>query len=192
MRKFPALLALLILAACQAPPQRPVFPDLHFTGEPPIRLDVATIEVRQDYREPYKPPNVEQFFPVTPGHAAQNWAHDRLAAAGRSNRAVFVVRTASAVEIPLPKSEGIKGAFTTEPTQRYDLRLEATLQILDERGVAVRTANAQAVRSQSLLEGITPNEREQAWYDMTKALLADFDRQITGDIQGNFGLYYVR
>lgn len=192
MRKFTTLLALLILAACQAPPTRPTFPDLHFTGAPPLRLDVATIEVRQDYREPFQAPHVEQLFPVAPGHAAQNWAHDRLLAAGRSNRAVFVVRTASAIETPLPKSEGVKGAFTTEPTQRYDLRLEATLQIIDPQGVAVRTANAQAVRSQSLLEGITPNEREQAWYDMTKALMADFDRQMSGEIQGNFGLYYVR
>ena len=192
MRIITALLALLLLAGCQPPPPRPTFADLRFTGEPPIRLDVAATEVRVDYRAPMQAPNVEHLFPVTLSRAAENWAHDRLLAAGRSNRAVFVIRTASATEVALPKSEGIKGAFTTEPTQRYDLRLEASLQILDERGIAVRTANGTAVRSQSLLEGITPNEREQAWYDMTKALMADFDQQMTAEIRGNFGLYYVR
>ena len=36
---------------------------------------------------------------------------------------------------------------------------------------------------------ITPNQRDQTWYDMTKAMMADFDRQMTAEIQKNFGYY---
>ena len=45
-------------------------------------------------------------------------------------------------------------------------------------------------RSQSVLEGITPNERDQTWYDMTKALMADFDQQMSAEISGNLGGYF--
>jgi hypothetical protein len=153
---------------------------------------VAAIDIRDDYQPPFKPPNVEQLFPVAPGHAAENWAHDRLKSTGSSGRARFVIRTASAIETELPITGGVQGAFTNQPSQRYDLKLQAVLQIIDEKGLALRTATVQVARSQTVLQGVTPNEREKTWYDMTKDLMADFDRQMVTEIRNNFGLYLVR
>lgn len=64
------------------------------------------------------------------------------------------------------------------------------MQIVDAQGLPVRTANVQATRSQSVLEGITPNDRDRAWYDMTKAAMADFDKQMEAEIRNNFGIYF--
>ena len=189
----PSLVAALCLAlaACAPAPARPTYPDLHFTERPPLRLDVASVDVRNDYQMPFRAPNVEHDFPVSPGHAAENWARDRLKPVGRDGRAVFAIRDASVVEIELPKEGGITGALTTAPAQRYDMRLEASVQILD-RGGEARSATAQVTRSQSVLEGITPNERDQAWYSMTQAAMADFDRQMETEIRNNFGNFVVR
>ena len=43
---------------------------------------------------------------------------------------------------------------------------------------------------EGVLEGITPNDRDRTWYDLTKALMADFDRQMSAEISANFGGYF--
>lgn len=181
---------LVLLAGCSTPPPRPTFPDIRFTNEPPIRLDVAGIDVRDDYQPPLRSPNVDHLFPVPPARAAENWARDRLKATGTSGRAVFILRNASVIETDLAVKQGITGFLTTQPAQRYDMTLQATVEIVDNQGLPVRTANVTATRSQSVLQGITPNQRDRIWYDITKALMADFDRQMTAEIRTNFTQYY--
>ncbi|HZB92769.1 MAG TPA: hypothetical protein VE397_15085 [Stellaceae bacterium] len=180
-----------VLAACTSPPPAPTFPDIHFTGEAPIRLAVSNIAVESDFRPSYQAPHVEHLFPVPPEHAMENWAHDRLIAAGGNATARFVIEDASVVEIQLkPKSEGITGAFTRDPAQRYDATIAARLDIVDDHGIPVRTVEVKVTRSQSVLQGITPNDRERTWYDMTQGLMADFDQQMSAQISAHFGGYF--
>ena len=180
-----------LVAGCESVPTAPSFPDIRFTAAAPIRLAVSGIEVRDDYKPTFQPPHVEHVFPIPPARAAQNWAHDRLVAAGGTARALFRIEEASAVEVELKKKEeGVTGVFTKEPAQRYDMVLQAVLLLLDDHGTPVRTVSVKATRSQSVLEGITPNERDQIWYDMTKALMNDFDQQMTTQITNHFGGYF--
>lgn len=196
LASFPLLLVTFgltaALAACQSPPPAPTFPDIHFTGEAPIRLAVSAVEVQSDFRPSYQPPHVEHLFPIPPQHAMENWAHDRLLAAGGSNaHARFVIENASVVEVRLKKKhEGISGAFTTEPAERYDATLGARLDILDDHGVAVRSVEVTVTRSQSVLEGITPNDRDKTWYAMTRAMMTDFDQKMSAEISAHFGGYF--
>jgi hypothetical protein len=192
MRRVFHIAALLALvAACSSPPPRPSFPDIRFTDKLPIALDVARIEVQTTYQPPFKAPNVDHLFPVPPVHALETWARDRLRPAGRTGRALFTIRNASVIETELKTPGGITGAFTTAPSERYDLTLEASLQIIDDSGLQVRTAAAKATRSQSVLQDITPNDRDKVWYDMTVAAMADFDQQMISEIRGNFGNFIV-
>ena len=191
LRLLSPIVAILMLAACESAPPRPNFPDIHITGAPPIRLAVGGIDIRNDYKPSFQGPHVEHLFPIPPVHAMENWAHDRLVAAGGNARAVFIISDASVTETELKKKEeGITGALTNEPAQRYDATVEVTLSIVDERGMPVRTVNVKAFRSQTVLEGITPNDREQAWYDLTKTLMNDFDRQMSAEISAHFGGYF--
>lgn len=180
------------LAACQSPPPAPTFPDIHFTSESPIRLAVSSVEIQSEFRPSYQPPHVEHLFPIPPEHAMENWGHDRLVAAGGSNaHARFVIEDASVTEVQLKKkSQGITGAFTTEPAERYDGRLAARLDIIDEHGVPVRSVEVTVTRSQSVLEGITPNDRDKAWYAMTQAMVTDFDQKMSAEISAHFGGYF--
>lgn len=191
LRLLSPMVAILVFTACESAPPRPNFPDIHISGEAPIRLAVGGVDIRNDYKASFQPPHVEHLFPIPPAHAMENWAHDRLVAAGGNARAVFIIADASVVETELKKKEeGITGAFTKEPAQRYDATVAATLNLIDERGTPVRTVTVKAFRSQTVLEGVTPNEREQAWYDMTKALMNDFDRQMSAEISAHFGGYF--
>jgi hypothetical protein len=185
-----ALALLGTLAACESPPARPTYPDIRFTDLPPIRLAVSGVEIRNNFKPIFRAPNVEHLFPVPPERAAENWAHDRLVAAGGTVRARFTIQDASVVEVELPKKTGITEAFTKEPAERYDATLSVTLELVDDHGFALRTVSSEATRSQAVLEGITPNERDQTWYDMTKALMSDFNQRMSSEIRANFGGYF--
>lgn len=178
-----------ILAGCDTAPPPPLFPDIRFTDRPPIPLAVTSIEIRSTFQPQFHPPYVEHLFPESPQRAIDTWARDRLRAVGGEGIAVFTILNASVTETELPRTGGIKGEFTTQASERYDATVEARLEILDTRGFPVRTASATIRRSQSVLEGISPNDRDKSWYDMTRALTRDFDQQMTSEIRSNFGSF---
>jgi hypothetical protein len=191
-----AALALILaggaLAACDTPPPpRPIYPEIRFTNQPKLRLDVAAIEVLREFKPTLREPQVEHLFPVPPEVAAEAWARDRLEATnpGSPRRARVRIIDASVKEVPLKKTEGLRGAFTTDQSERYDATIEMAVDILGERGFPERTITARSERSQSVKEGITPNEREQAWYDLTRALMAEIDRELERQMRANFGTY---
>jgi hypothetical protein len=184
-----ALVALGMLAGCASPPPRPSFADIHFVTKSRLRIDAAAIEVVKDFRPSFKPPEVEHLFPVPPELAIENWVHDRLEAAGAGRRVIVHVLDASVREVVLPKTPGLRGAFTTDQAERYDGAVEVRIDLVNERGFPQRTVTAKATRSQSVAEGITPNQRDQAWYDMTRAMMSDLDQQLEKQIRENFTFY---
>lgn len=181
-----AVVAAAALTACGAPPPHPQYPDIRFTNQPPIALAVNTVSLREDYTPSSSAPHVEMQFPVTPMHAMENWAHDRLSATGGPDRAVVDITEASVTETNLPRTQGMQGWFTTDQSERYDMTVQATINIIDSTGLVIRTATARASRSQSVAENISPDQREQTWYDMTKDIMAGFDRQMETEIRNHF------
>jgi hypothetical protein len=178
---------LALLAACGPPPEVPKYPDLRFTGEPPILLEASQIEIRTLYQ----PSDADRAFPVPPVQALQNWARDRLRASGRGGPARFTIGRASTTTKDLPIQGGISGTFTDQLSQQYDVAIDATLELLDEHGMALRTVHVTASRSQSVLQSATPNDREKARYDLVKAVMASVDQQLEQQIRNNFGLYLL-
>ncbi|HLJ20785.1 MAG TPA: hypothetical protein VKU84_11335 [Stellaceae bacterium] len=178
----------LPLAGCgNGPPPRQEFADLRFTTEPPLRLNVASVEIQDEYRPDFDPPHFEQRFPIPLPHLADNWAHDRLQAVGTSGRAVAVVIDASAVEISLPKESGITTAFTDQPDTQYNARVGIRVEARDDRGMSTRMAEAHAERSVTTVEGTTLEERDRLLYQMESELMAELDHQLETQIRNNFG-----
>lgn len=180
-------LSLGFLASCGPPPEVPTYPDLHFTGQPPLLLDAGPIDIMSLYQ----PAETDRTFPVPPLQAVQDWARDRLRTSGHGGPARFTIRDASAVVKDLPMKGGVSGTFTDQVSQEYTVAVDVTLEILDTRNVIVRTVHITASRSQSVLQSATPNDRDKARYELVKALMADFDRQIEQQIRDNFGLYLL-
>ncbi|MBC8339662.1 MAG: hypothetical protein ISR51_05500 [Rhodospirillales bacterium] len=175
-RIFLTVLALgfsLGLTACETPVRTQKLPELTFAHLAPIKLDVAKIEVVSQYRPSLKPPDVEHLFPTPPARALRQWAKDRLRAAGRSGTARLVIVQASAVESKLPQKTGFTATFTKQQSQRYDLTLEARLEITSRIGRGA--ASAQATRFTTVREDISLLERERIWFDQTETLVRDFD-----------------
>lgn len=177
-----------ILVSCAGPPPAPSFPDLRFTGEPPLLLRAAQIEIRTFYQ----PTDGDSAYPVSPLHALQNWARDRLHANGEGGPARFTIANASATVKSLSVQGGLSGTFTDQVSQQYDVAVDAALEILDTTGATLRTMRVTATRSRSVLQSASANDREQVRYDMVRELMADFDSQAQSRIGGSFGQYLVQ
>jgi len=68
------------------------------------------------------------------------------------------------------------------PNARIGIRVE----IRDDRGVTMRTAQARAERSITTVERTTLSERDRMPYRMETELMTELDRQLETQIRANF------
>ncbi len=181
------------LNACETPVNRVRFPQLTYGHLDKIRLDVGSIEIVDSYQEPLTAPNVDHLFPVNPEQTLRQWANDRLVAAGSPDRyARFVIEDAKVIETELPRTRGVRGMFTTDQAQRYDISLVASLEIRETRGNFQHAfARASASRSRTVAEDITLNEREKVWFDLLEATMNDFNASLERQIRNDLGRYLL-
>ncbi|MGH7226350.1 MAG: hypothetical protein ACRELF_24305, partial [Gemmataceae bacterium] len=107
-------------------------------------------------------------------------------ASGGPDRAVVDITDASVTKVALPQKAGVSSWFTNQQSERYDMTIQVTINIVDPTGLVVRTVTVHAARSQSVAENISPDQRDQTWYDMTTEIMAAFDRQMGSEIRNHF------
>lgn len=181
-----AFLALLAFAACDtAAPPKPGFPQITFGHLPPIGLDVAQIQVEEQYTPPLSPPNVEHAMPVSPAAVVHRWAADRLRPAGPSGVARVIVKDASVVEQPLKKAEGVKGMFTRDQEVRYVGNLVVEVNVETSGGLGTGFATGAATRTVTAPEDISLNRRDQILFELTKALAQDLNATLEANIRAH-------
>jgi hypothetical protein len=177
----------LLLAACQTLAPKQKFPDLTYAHLGALNLNVAALDVVSDYRAPLKKPNVEHLFPTRPEQALERWARDRLKAGGKRGSARFIITRAAVTETSLKLKTGITGAFTTDQAERYDAVIEASLEILGPGGIRKAFASARVIRSRTVPEGISLNDREKMWFSLIESLMKDFNTEMENNIRQNLG-----
>ncbi len=177
----------LSLAACESPLPAVEYPELRFSHLPVINLDVASIEVIEEFRSPLQPPHVEHDLPMAPARAMKNWAKDRLRAVGKHGIAKFIIKDASVTAEALAKKKGLKAAFTLDQAARYDARLEARLEIETAGGLGKGFATANASRQRTMPEAVSINERDDVLYHFVEAATNDFDRAMSANIDRFLG-----
>ncbi|MGB8275491.1 MAG: hypothetical protein WCF16_09525 [Alphaproteobacteria bacterium] len=182
VRPIAALILLLVAGSCAQPPPRQKFADLTWSHVTPFKLNVARIEVVSEFKPTFKPPHVEHLFPIPPEKAVRQWIEDRLLAAGPSGVAKVIIKDASVTEAELPKVEDLKGYFTTEQGQRYDIVVDVVIEVYGDRGFKQAFATARSERSQTVPEDITLNDRERTWYDLTESAMRDFNAEMEKNI----------
>lgn len=175
--------ALALLAACETPPNRQVFPTLTFQDRPPIRLDVAQVEIVEAYKAPGTAPHVDHLFPQKPVDVASAWGRDVLRAVGERGMATYTVVDASATQTALPRTSGMTQMFKTELSDRYDLRIEIKLEVGNPLLASTGYVVATATRSQTVAENMTLNQREAVWFQMTESAMRELDKKLEAEIR---------
>lgn len=183
-----ALIAALFgVTACEFQVSRPKYAEMSFANLPPINLDVARIQIVKQYVSPAKPPNVEHLFPIRPSAAAEQWARDRLRAVGTTGVARVIVKQASVVEVPLKVKTGVRGMLTRDQSERYDAVLEIAVEVDGAHGKGSVSSRTQ--RTRTVAEGITLNQREKVWFELTEAMMRDLNAALENSIRNNLKSY---
>ena len=174
------VLVAALLGGCDTPVPSRNFPDISFTHKTPYKLDVALIEIEPKPAPASNKGVVVHELPVSLTKVAEQWANQRLQAVGASGTALVTIEKASVVEQSLKKTPGVRGAFTTDQTERYIGELQVSISIMDNRGQAL--ARAGSTRTRTIAEDATLAEREKLWFDMVEKLAwgmdAEMDKQI--------------
>lgn len=187
MRNILCVLALAIGAAACATPPPPQFPELTFTHLPTISLGVARIEVIDNTASKSDATYVDSLMPVAPAQALRNWSRDRLRASGVSGVAKFIIEQAQVTETNLERTKGLKGVFTTDQSQRYDAGVKVSIRLEGVPRVTEAFAETEVVRSQTIAEDATLNNREQMWFNLTEAVMKEFDPAMSASIRKHLG-----
>lgn len=183
MKSTAVVLLAVWVTACAVPVPPPTFPELTFSHLPPIRLNVAEIEIVENYVPPLRAPHVEHNFPVTPLAAMRRWAVDRIQAGGETRRGQVIIEDARVVAVPLPVRKGLQGLFYKEQEVRYDATLEARIEVRAERGYRDSYATARILRSRTVPEEMTLIEREQLFFDLTEELMRELNTELEANIR---------
>lgn len=179
------------LAGCQSAPPAARMETVDFSAFPVIALDVARIDVVDNSRRPADA--VDNRIAVPPAEGVRRWAQSRLRAAGRDGTLRVIIREASVVESKLPRTEGVKGAFTIDQSERYDAR--AAVEIIAEKpsadGLRAST-QAHATRFTTLAENVSLAGREAALQNLTVKLLDDLNARLDGGVRKDLSRLVLR
>jgi hypothetical protein len=191
MRLFAAaaLTMALALSGCMSPPRSPppTFQRISFQSRPAFVLDVARIDLDERNAPPLTPPQVGHRFPVSPVQAIRDWTADRLTANGRGSGTMrVIVLAADAVQSSLPRTGGIRGAFTRDQSEAYTVTIALLLEIRDPATGRSASAEARAVRSATVAEDVTDNDRQVTWYKLTEGTISALDAELDRQIRQNF------
>lgn len=174
------LTATLLLPACQPPEPPPVrLPELSFTQYGPLAFDVAVIEV-VDRREPpgSGAAAIEAQAPTPPADAVRRWAQDRLRATGSSGTLTVVIKDAGITETPLRQAGGLRGAFTTQQSARFDGRIDVEL-VAEDRGRRYQGfTSATTTRSTTMPEDASLDQRDRILRKLVEEMMQDVNYRL--------------
>lgn len=182
-RGFIVLGGASLLAACTgkpAPEPAAETPVITFKHRPPIGFDVAQIDVQQPFVSKGVAPNVEHLLANPPARVAGNWARDRLRVRGEEGVARYSILDASITETALKTDKSIQGIFKSQVDTRYDGRIEIRLDVQNTGGQGFATAVV--VRSQTVKEDLTLNERDALLIQFVEDMGRDLDARMNDEI----------
>jgi hypothetical protein len=169
LRRRTCLLLPLLLAACGGEPR--LYPPLRYDYLPPIRLNVAQVEVQQDFLPSGVAPDVTPLDPVQPVDVLRQMAVDRLKPFGPAGRAVFVIQNASLVQ----DDDTITGTLAV----RLDVYTSAN----------VRAGYAEARVSRQHIGHI--DDMRQTLYDMTRQMMDGMNVELEYQIKRSLSDWLV-
>ena len=175
------------LAGCDTPNLENPLPELTFKHQSIIQLDVERIQIINEFKMPFRSPNVEHLVPISPGASAERWASDILRPIGQSGIAQFVITNGSVIREDLKIQKGIKGIFSIDQSKRFKATVNVRLEIFKDQGKSI--ARASASRSQTLREDASPNLQSRLWYNLVERLMKSFDREMRHQINTHLKPY---
>lgn len=186
---FMGVVALVTLAGCSEGPPDSRLPELTFANMQPLAVEAARVEVINNYKPPMKEPNVEHTFPLPPALAAEKLVQNQIIAAGTQHVLRALIEDASVVREKLPVETGFTDMFVREPAEKLKARVLLRFELVNENApdIVLGHANVVATREKTLIEDISPADRDAAYFELTKALTQDLREGFNASVKNTFG-----
>jgi hypothetical protein len=194
-RQFAALLAAtaltLTLAACANAPKDTSVPELTFEQVQKVSLNVAKIEVYDEYDAPGVKPNVEHTLKNPIDISVQRLIEKQLSADGTENVLRAIIEDASVVEEKLVLPKGVISAFRWDPEFRYNARVVVRFELVNENApdIVKGSARVTANRSATATENLSLAERDRMFFSITENMMKDVSDGLQTIVAGTFGKY---
>jgi len=176
-----------IISGCSyfSPPPPPLAPppELSFTRYQPIYLDVANIDIVEEYKSPMREPHIEHLLPISPAEGLRSWVKDRLRGAGAEKSMQIVIKDASVISQELPPPEGsVPEVFSDNPNRRYVAKIDIDMRIYGSDAMSEANVNVIATQTMTLNERANVEDRKRAFqrmmYDLMEMANAELEKQI--------------
>ncbi len=188
--RFVAATMMLLVAACQPAPVSYTLSPVSFRTQPVIKLNVAKINVVEEYTSPLRAPHVEHQMSMSPAAGIKIWANERVQAVGTTGQLDVVITDASIKENKLPVKDGVRGFFTDDQSERYDGAISVTLRLYDGTSAMSRAeGDVRVTRSRTINEKASLADREKLWHDMATQMVTSYDREAEMRFRQYFNSY---
>jgi hypothetical protein len=189
MKKYIALFTVILLAACTDAPPASVPPDLNFANLQPIQVNAASVDVVDNYKPPLQDPNIEHTFRLPTYVAAERLLRHQLVAAGTEHTLRAIIEDASVIRSELPQDKGFMSYFTSQQTERLQAKVLVRFELVDPKAPDIVLGHAEVVarREKTLTEGMSPAERDQAYFNLTEDTMDEVNDGLKSIVQGTFG-----
>lgn len=177
------------LSACMTAPLDNGQPDMSFAQMQPIGLNVAKIEVFDEYRQPATGNYIEQEFNLPPAAAARRLIESKLVANGTRQVLRVFIDDASVLREDLKVREDLMGNFTRETSEKYRGRVALRFELVNEEApdIIVGHANVISDRTSSLMENTSLAERDRVYMALTEGLMNDLYAGFQTTVRNTFG-----
>jgi hypothetical protein len=180
------LTAAPVLAASPAWAQHE-YPEIGWTMLPPIKLNVARLEIVKQYQPSNVRPHVDTAVPRSLLDAADRWARDRLHPVGSDGYAVFMIGEASILETPLDYDKGITSTFKNPAAARYDGHLAVRLEVHGGHatgggGVSDGAVTGEASATRTTARDANQDDIAQQQYLLVSDAMTELNRVLDGAI----------
>jgi hypothetical protein len=186
-------LGALLLPGCTTPVTNTTWPEITFNHKQPIQMSVNAVEIIDAAAMvEVEPPasNIGAALPVSPAATMQNWAYQRIAAAGGSGTAVVTITENRFVEVPLDTKGGVEGLFTVSQSERYEGALAVSVEIVGDPTGSGRIA-ARSAATRTVPEDFSINQREQALYDLVSGIVRTLDERLDQEIRAKLSRWVL-
>lgn len=180
----------LLLAGCTAAPPASVVPDLSFSNIAPVMVHAAKVQVVDNFHSPLMLPNVEYLFRQPPDAAVTTMLREKVRADGTQGRILRIYVDDAAVKAKvLTQDDGIFGVLKPEPGVRYAAHVALRFELVqaDAPDIVIGRARIVSDRTLTLAHGVTPQERDMAFFEMDEALMRDIGANLQTTVKKTFG-----
>ncbi len=166
----------ILLVACttSTPLPRPM-PTLAYQKYPPMRLNVAQIQVVDNYTAQNQPPFIEGQMASPLPQVVHNWASNRFQARGQDGVLTITIEKASVTTDSLKRTTGMRGMLTIDQAQKLAGQIDVKFTVANVSFGSSGSANVGVKGMRTVTEDASLQQQDIVLADLTDGLMLELD-----------------